>query len=154
MAFEETNNCYSAWVQNTCLSPTDPESCKNVSEKSKSKLLLQAYAVAAEGNDLEHFKKLLSDHEHALEQEIAAQEAAEKAAAEKAEKAAAEKAEKAAKKNKRKSMDIADDGADDIEMGEAEGSKKSKSTKKRKKDQDDEADKVRLSVTREREVPD
>lgn len=122
---------YSAWVQNTCLSPTDPEFCKNVSEKSKSKILLQAYAVAAEGHDLEHFKKMLSDHQNALEQEIAEREAA---AAEKAEKAAA-------KKNKRKSMEITEDGAGENEAGEGEDTKKSKSSKKRKKD-DEDAEKV------------
>lgn len=102
-----------------------------MSEKSKSKILLQAYAVAAEGHDLEHFKKMLSDHQNALEQEIAEREAA---AAEKAEKAAA-------KKNKRKSMEIADDGADEKEAGEGDDTKKSKSSKKRKKD-DEDTDKV------------
>ena len=106
------------------MTPIDPESCKNVSEKSKSKVLLQAYAVAAEGHDLDHFKTLLADHQRALDQEIEEQEA--KAAA---------KAEKDAKKNKRKSMDIVDEDAEDVEMGDADDAKKSKgSTKKRKKD--------------------
>lgn len=126
------------------MSPTDPETCKNVSEKNKSKVLLQAYAVASEGNDLEHFKKMLSDHQTALEQEIAEREAAAAEKAEKAEKAAAEKAEKAAaKKNKSKSMDIADDGADENEAREGDDTKKSKSSKKRKKD-DEDAEKVCL----------
>lgn len=127
----ETNPTNSAWIPNTCLTPTDAEYCKNVTEKGKSKQLLLAYAVAAEGHDLEHFKSLLSDHQQAMQQEIEEQEA--KAAA---------KAEKEAKKNKRKSMEIADD-AEDVEMEDADDAKKPKSSKKRKKDApEEEADKV------------
>lgn len=97
-------------------------------------MLLQAYAVAAEGHGLDHFKTLLADHQRALDQEMEEQEA--KAAA---------KAEKDAKKNKRKSMDIVDEDAEDIEMGDADDAKKSKSSKKRKKDtKADEEEKVRV----------
>lgn len=123
----------SAWIQNTALTPTDPEACKNVSEKGKSKQLLSAYHVAAEGHGLEHFKTILADHDAALQQEIEEQEAR-----------AAAKAEKQAKKNKRKSMDIVDDGAEDIEMEDADDTKKPKSSKKRKKDAGDEEEKVSL----------
>lgn len=97
-------------------------------------MLLQAYAVAAEGHGLDHFKTLLADHQRALDQEMEEQEA--KAAA---------KAEKDAKKNKRKSMDIVDEDAEDIETGDADDAKKSKSSKKRKKDtKADEEEKVRV----------
>lgn len=123
----------SAWVPNTQLTPITPAECANVSEKNKTKGLIAAYKVAAEGHDLQHFKTLLADHQAALQQEI------EEAEAQEAAKAAA-KAEKA-KKSKRKSK-----GADtDVEMEEADGSKKEKATKKRKKDTetDGEADKVR-----------
>lgn len=135
MFFEiEANITNSAWIQNTALTPTDPETCKNVSEKGKSKQLLSAYHVAAEGHDLEYFKTVLADHDAALQQEIEEQEAR-----------AADKAEKQAKKSKRKSMDIVDDGAEDIEMGDADDTKKPKSSKKRKKDAGDEEEKVNLT---------
>lgn len=130
----EANITNSAWIQNTALTPTDPETCKNVSEKGKSKQLLSAYHVAAEGHDLEHFKTILADHDAALQQEIEEQEAR-----------AAAKAEKQAKKSKRKSMDIVDDGAEDIEMEDADDTKKPKSSKKRKKDAGDE-EKVSLTL--------
>lgn len=120
---------YSAWVPSTQLSPLEPAACKDASEKNKTKGLLAAYKVAAEGHDLQYFKSLLADHQAALQREI------EEAEAEEAAKAEA-KAEKA-KKSKRKSK-----GADtDVEMEDADDKK---STKKRKKDAetDGEADKV------------
>ncbi|GKZ39158.1 hypothetical protein AbraIFM66950_011967, partial [Aspergillus brasiliensis] len=127
--FFETNEF--AWIPNTDLTPIDAAGCKEVSEKGKSKTLLAAYAVGAEGHDLQHFKDLLADHQRALEQEIEEREA--QAAAK-----AAAKAEREAKKNKRKSMDVVDD--EDVDMDEAdEETKKPKSTKKRKKDNDSEA---------------
>lgn len=124
------NEEHSAWIPNTDLTPIDAAGCKEVSEKGKSKTLLAAYAVGAEGHDLQHFKDLLADHQRALEQEIEEREA--QAAAK-----AAAKAEREAKKNKRKSMEVVDD---DVDMDDAdEDTKKSKSTKKRKKDNDSEA---------------
>ncbi|GIK07427.1 hypothetical protein Aspvir_003091 [Aspergillus viridinutans] len=122
--FLETNEF--AWIPNTDLTPLDPASCKDVPEKGKSKQLLAAYAVAAEGHDLQYFKDLLADHQRALQQELEEQEA-QQAAKE------AAKAEREAKKNKRKSMDIADD-LEDIDMEGADEPKKPKSSKKRKKD--------------------
>jgi hypothetical protein len=144
----------SAWIPNTDLTPLDPASCKDVPEKGKSKLLLAAYAVAAEGHDLKHFKDLLADHQRALQQELEEQEA-QQAAKE------AAKAEREAKKNKRKSMDIVDD-LEDIDMEDADEPKKAKASKKRKKDAetDGEAEKVSclhyvcssLSVLRRRQT--
>ncbi|KAI9373179.1 hypothetical protein BJX61DRAFT_398306 [Aspergillus egyptiacus] len=120
--FLQTNEF--AWIPNTDLSPLDPDSCKEISEKGKSKALLAAYAVAAENHDLAHFKNLLQEHELAIQQEEEEREA--QAAAK-----AAAKAEKEAKKNKRKSMEI----HDDVDMGDAdEEAKATKSSKKRKKD--------------------
>ncbi|KAJ5566232.1 hypothetical protein N7535_007870 [Penicillium sp. DV-2018c] len=122
-----------AWVPNTNLTPLDPAECKDVSEKNKSKPLLNAYKVASEGHDLQYFKDLLNEHQAAIDQEEAELEAQE------AEKAAA-KAAKEAKKGKRKSK-----GAEtDIEMEDANDSKKAKApSKKRKKEAetDVEADK-------------
>ncbi|RHZ61167.1 PWWP domain protein [Aspergillus thermomutatus] len=122
--FFETNEF--AWIPNTDLTPLDPASCKDVPEKGKSKQLLAAYAVAAEGHDLQYFKGLLADHQRALQQELEEQEA-QQAAKE------AAKAEREAKKNKRKSMDIVDD-LEDIDMEDADEPKKPKISKKRKKD--------------------
>ncbi|PTU23844.1 hypothetical protein P175DRAFT_0505630 [Aspergillus ochraceoroseus IBT 24754] len=118
--FLETNEF--AWIPNTDLNPLDPTSCKEVSEKGKSKLLIAAYGVAAEAHDLPYFKDLLADHQRAIQQEEEEREA--QAAAK-----AAAKAEKEAKKNKRKSMEI----VDDVDMEDAdEDNKKPKSSKKRK----------------------
>ncbi|KAJ5971162.1 uncharacterized protein N7479_001080 [Penicillium vulpinum] len=126
--FFETNEF--AWVPNTSLTPLNPADCKEISEKNKSKSLINAYKVASEGHNLQYFKKLLNDHQAAIDQEEAELEAQE------AEKAAA-KAAKEAKKGKRKSK-----GADtDVEMEDVEDSKKSKaSSKKRKKDVETDAE--------------
>ena len=128
----------SAWIVNTNLTPLDPAECKDISEKNKTKRLINAYKVASEAHDLKYFKKLLSDHQAAIEQEEAEAEAME--AEKEAEKEAAKTA-KEAKKGKRKSK-----AADtDVEMEDADDSKKTKSaSKKRKKDADTdgEAEKV------------
>ncbi|KXG51356.1 uncharacterized protein PGRI_093680 [Penicillium griseofulvum] len=126
--FFETNEF--AWVPNTNLTPLDPAECKDISEKNKTKSLINAYKVASEGHNLQYFKKLLNDHQAAIDQEEAEFEAQE------AEKAAA-KAAKEAKKGKRKSK-----GAEtDVEMEDADDSKKSKApSKKRKKDVDTDAE--------------
>ena len=94
--------------------------------------MISAYKVASEGHDLAYFKKLLNDHQAAIDQEEAEIEA------EKAEKAAA-KAAKDSKKGKRKSK-----GAEtDVEMEDADDSRKSKASKKRKNTETDaEAGKV------------
>ncbi|KAJ5424860.1 hypothetical protein N7445_010833 [Penicillium cf. griseofulvum] len=126
--FFDTNEF--AWVPNTNLTPLDPAECKDISEKNKTKSLINAYKVASEGHNLQYFKKLLNDHQAAIDQEEAEFEAQE------AEKAAA-KAAKEAKKGKRKSK-----GAEtDVEMEDADDSKKSKTpSKKRKKDVETDAE--------------
>ncbi|KAJ5922701.1 hypothetical protein N7516_010404 [Penicillium verrucosum] len=126
--FFDTNEF--AWVPNTNLTPLDPAECKGISEKNKSKSLINAYKVASEGHSLQYFKKLLNEHQEAIDQEEAEFEAQE------AEKAAA-KAAKEAKKGKRKSK-----GAEtDVEMEDADDSKKSKApSKKRKKDVETDAE--------------
>lgn len=123
----------SAWIPNTDLTPLTPEECKDVAEKGKTKSLVQAYHVAAEGNDIQHFKEMLMDHARALQEDEDAKEAR-----------AAEKAAKADKK-KRKSDVKATDADVEMEDGEATPATK-KSSKKRKKDaesDDEEPDKVR-----------
>ncbi|EKG22034.1 PWWP domain-containing protein [Macrophomina phaseolina MS6] len=122
-----------AWQVNTELTPLNLDDVKAAVDKDeqgkKAKNLWEAWKVAAQGNDLDYFKKLLMDHEKAM-----AEDAEERAAKE------AEKAEKAAKKAKRKSKGGEDE---DVEMEDAAGSSDSaskKSAKKRKKDADAEAD--------------
>ncbi|OAX80271.1 hypothetical protein ACJ72_05395 [Emergomyces africanus] len=114
-----------AWIPNTDLTPLDPESCKDVSEKGKAKNLVEAYRVASENHDLQYFKDMLADHQRALEQDQQEREAR-----------AAAKAAKEDKK-KRKSMDVAD-GQED-ETGDA-GAEKRKTTKKRKKNVESDAE--------------
>lgn len=125
-------------MPNTDLKPIDAADCKDIPEKGKSKSLLAAYAVAAEGHDLQYFKNLLAEHQRAVQLEAEEREA--KAAA---------KAEREAKKKKRKSMDVVEDYEDEeMEDVEDEG-KTAKATKKRKKgaaDSDVESDKVEYTM--------
>ncbi|EDN06145.1 conserved hypothetical protein [Histoplasma mississippiense (nom. inval.)] len=114
-----------AWIPNTDLTPLDPESCKDVNEKGKTKSLVEAYRVAAENHDLQYFKDMLADHQRALEQDQEEREAR-----------AAAKAAKQEKK-KRKSMDVTDEQED--ETADV-GTEKRKSTKKRKKDVESDAE--------------
>ncbi|KAJ5664736.1 hypothetical protein N7462_011549 [Penicillium macrosclerotiorum] len=131
--FFQTNEF--AWIANSALTPLAPAECKEVSEKNKAKTLIGAYNIASEGHDLAYFKKLLSDHQAAIQQEIEEQEAEEAAKA-------AAKAEKEAKKKKSNSSKRKSKGADtDVDMEDADDSKKSKSSKKRKNEADGEADK-------------
>lgn len=117
--FLETNEF--AWMPNTDLKPLNPEDCKDVPEKGKSKSLLAAYAIAAENHNLQYFKDLLLEHEKALQLENEEREA--KAAA---------KAEKESRKKKRKSMDVVDD--EDVDMEDVDDRGKTpKSSKKRRK---------------------
>lgn len=106
--------------------------------KSKTKQLVEAYKVAAEGHDLEYFKEMLRQHVAALDDE----------ANRKAELAAVKEQEKADKKEKkkRKSEVKADT---DIEMEDADAEPK-KTSKKRKKEIDDEEDNEKVSRTYKR----
>lgn len=116
----------SAWVPNTELTPIDPETCKEVSEKGKSKNLMAAYELAAENHDLAHFKEMLVDHQRFIEEE---------------EEAKAEREAKKASKAKRKSVDASatadneDGDADEMDVDEDAPETKPK-TKKRKKEVD------------------
>lgn len=109
----------------------EPSECADASNKKLAVKLKEAYGIAAEGHDLDHFKELLRQHDEEMrvweqeQREIAEQKAAE----------AAEKAEKKAEKERRKSK-----AGDDTEV-DGEG----KPTKKRKKEagSDGEGPKVR-----------
>ena len=136
---------YSAWIPNTDLTPLTPEECQDVAEKGKSKSLINAYKVAAEAHDLQHFKDMLLDHERAIQEDQDRRDARE-----------AEKAAKAAKtdtKKKRKSTDAAA-ADDDVDMedvpGDEDAEVKPKGSKKRKKaeaDSEAEAEKVSIIIT-------
>jgi dihydroorotase-like cyclic amidohydrolase len=122
----------SAWLPNTELTTLDPEECKDFSEKGKTKSLIQAYHVAAEGHDLEHFKAMLLDHQKAMQEDQERRDAREAAKAEKAERS---------DKKKRKSEVTEED--EDVEMEDVEEEGKSqpkKSSKKRKKEAESEGD--------------
>lgn len=114
------------------MSPLNPEDCKGVAEKGKSKALLAAYEVAAEAQNLQYFKEVLTEHANAM----AAEE-------QRKDELAAEKAAKAERK-KRKSDVKAE--ADDVDMEDADDVEEvKKSTKKRKKvaeSEDEEPEKV------------
>lgn len=119
----------SAWIPNTDLTPLKPEECKDVPEKGKAKSLYQAYQVAAENHDVQHFKDMLINHQKAMQEDQERKEARQAA-----------KVAREDKKAKRKSMEVADDEMDVDEEGE----EKPKSSKKRKKaaDSDGETEKV------------
>ncbi|RMZ85087.1 hypothetical protein DV738_g103, partial [Chaetothyriales sp. CBS 135597] len=90
-----------AWIHNTDLSELNPEDCKEVSEKGKNKSLLEAYKIAAEDHDLQHFKDVLSEHAKFLEEEEAA------------------KAEKEAEKAQKTKSKAAATATEDEEMADA-----------------------------------
>ena len=120
-------------MPNTDLTPITADDCKDVPEKGKTKALYEAYQVAAEGYDLEHWKKILADHQEALNED------AERRAEREAKKA--EKAEKARRKS---------EVAEKMDIDDEEEERKPK-TKKRKKsmDAEDSADeKVILRLPR------
>lgn len=93
-------------------------------EKGKGKALIAAYKVAAEGNDLLHFKKTLDEHYNAMQAEVEAKEAKE--------------AEKAAKADRKKRKSEAKPDTEDVDMEDADAdAAPKKSSKKRKKEVDD-----------------
>lgn len=119
---------------NTALTRLEPSECEgdHVEKKKLTAALRDAYRIAAEAHDLDHFKGLLREHEKELQKfEDEQREKAEKKAAE-----AAEKAEKKAEKEKRKSKGGAD--ADTNEDG--------KPSKKRKKEADSDGDGPKVST--------
>jgi hypothetical protein len=118
------------------LVPLDVTEIKEVVEKGeqgkKTKALWEAYKIASEEHDLDHFKGLLKTHEalvRAEEQRLAEEEA-----------------KRLAKKDKKKSKTDADG---DVEMGDGEEpAAKKKPSKKRKKEDDGDAPKVRVFIGR------
>lgn len=102
----------------------------NVSEKGKTKSLVLAHKVAAEGHDLQYFKNMLLEHSQALaadEETLREREQAKEAA----------KAAKKEKKPKRKS----EAAEEDVEMEDVEDENK-KSKKRKKAAESDDEEKV------------
>jgi len=127
----------SAWIANTDLTPLDPTTCSDVEAKGKTKQLLAAYATAAENQSLGHYKKVLQDHQEAVQAEAEAQ---------------AERETKKASKGKRKSDAARSDAAarlsedvGDMSINEEEVAPKPKS-KKRKKEPDSDEDEEKVSL--------
>ncbi|KAL9036070.1 MAG: hypothetical protein Q9214_006298, partial [Letrouitia sp. 1 TL-2023] len=105
--------------------------CKDTTEKGKSKPLLAAYEKAAEQNGLDYFKDMLADHQKAVKEDLEAQ---------------AERDAKKAHKSKRKSTDVTMEDAEDMDVDdEAEGPKPK--SKKRKKEFDSDGDEKPASKT-------
>ena len=130
------NALHSTWLVNTGLTPLEPEECNTTPTSKMSKSLQQAYAIAAEGHDLDFYKQVLAEFQEEsarLEAEaLKKQEEAEAKAAAKADKdAKAKDSEAKDKKKKSRKSKAADE--DDVEMEDAEAPK---SSKKRKKDAD------------------
>ena len=129
------------------MTPLDPAECKSKITAKMGKSLQSAHQIAAEGHDLEHYKKVLLDFQEEsarIEQEFAAkQEEADAKAAAKAEKGVEDVEVKDKKKKSRKSKAAVDD--EDVEMEEAEAPK---SSKKRKKDADSDGESAKVSDAR------
>ena len=126
-------NFFSAWIPNTDLTPLDPAEVKEFSEKGKTKSLIGAYHVAAEGHPLSYFKDMLLDHQKAMQEDQELREQREAA-----------KAAKAGKK-KRKS-DAADNDVDMDDANADEEVETKKSSKKRKKDIESEGDEEKVGA--------
>lgn len=123
-------------MPNTDLSPLDTSTCKDTTEKGKSKPLLAAYEKAAEQHGLEYFKDMLADHQKAVKEDLEAQ---------------AERDAKKAHKSKRKSTDVPMEDADDMDVDdEAEGPKPK--SKKRKKEIDSDGDEKVVLCSNSEEV--
>lgn len=120
-----------AWQVNTELLDFDLEEVKKDVETGKqgkrSKALWEAYQVAAEAHDLDHFKQLLAAHESAMQEETAKLEEKEQLKKEKAEKALRRKSAAAAVSE---DVDMEDAGENATPLS------KKKATKKRKKSDD------------------
>lgn len=141
-----TDTARSTWLVNTGLTPLDPEECNSKPSGKMTKALQEAYSIATEGHDIDHFKKILADHQEELARIEAEaqkkQEEAEAKAAAKADKDAKAK-DAAADKKKKPRKSLKGDGEGDVEMEDAEAPK---SSKKRKKEADSDGEGPKVST--------
>ena len=126
------------------MTPLDPEETKSKITAKMSKSLQSAHEIAAEGHDLDYYKKVLFDFQEEsarIEEELREkQDELDAKAAAKAEKGADEAEVKEKKKKPRKSKAAVDD--EDVEMEDAEAPK---SSKKRKKEADSDGESAKVS---------
>ena len=141
-----TDTARSTWLVNTGHTPLDPEECNSKPSGKMTKALQEAYSIATEGHDIDHFKKILADHQEELARIEAEaqkkQEEAEAKAAAKADKDAKAK-DAAADKKKKPRKSLKGDGEGDVEMEDAEAPK---SSKKRKKEADSDGEGPKVST--------
>jgi hypothetical protein len=128
---------------NTSLTKLEPGECTPDKQTGKmSKALKEAYDIAEERHELDHFKNMLEEfmqqQKQAQEDEAAKQAEKEAKAAKKAEKAAADKTKEKKDRRKSKSKETVSD-ADDMDLDVPEGTE-AKPTKKRKKEAESEGE--------------
>jgi hypothetical protein len=128
---------------NTSLTKLEPGDCTPDKQTGKmSKALKEAYDIAEERHDLDHFKNMLEEfmqaQKQAAEEDAAKQADKEAKAAKKAEKAAADKTKEKKDRRKSKSKETVSD-ADDMDLDIPEDAA-TKPTKKRKKDAESEGE--------------
>jgi hypothetical protein len=126
----------SFWLVNTDLQRLDLDEIKDIvargDQGKKSKNLWEAYEIAAENYELQHFRDMLNEHDKLQQEEQAIQLAKEE-----------EKQEKQAKREKKAKAKAADaDG--DVDMGDSDAPPKKKPSNKRKKASDEDTSKVGL----------
>ena len=121
-------------MPNTDLTSLDPTACAGVDPKGKSKVLVAAYEKASENQSLDHFKKVLQDHQEAIQADAEAQ---------------AERDAKKASKAKRKSVDASalTEDADEMEIDEEQEAAKPKSKKRKKEAADGEEGEEKASYS-------
>jgi hypothetical protein len=128
---------------NTGLTPLEPEECNTKPTSKMSKSLQQAYAIAAEGHDLDFYKQVLAEfQEESARLEAEALKKQEEAAAKADKDAKAKDGEAKDKKKKSRKSKAADE--DDVEMEDAEAPK---SSKKRKKDADSDGEGPKVGIS-------
>ncbi|KAI4790971.1 hypothetical protein E4T45_13067, partial [Aureobasidium sp. EXF-8846] len=132
-----------SWMVNTSLTKLEPGECTPDKQTGKmSKALKEAYDIAEERHELDHFKNMLEEfmqqQKQAQEDEAAKQAEKEAKAAKKAEKAAADKTKEKKDRRKSKSKETVSD-ADDMDLDVPEGAE-AKPTKKRKKEAESEGE--------------
>jgi hypothetical protein len=128
---------------NTSLTKLEPGDCTPDKQTGKmSKALKEAYDIAEERHDLDHFKNMLEEfmqaQKQAAEEDAAKQADKEAKAAKKAEKAAADKTKEKKDRRKSKSKETVSD-ADDMDLDIPDDAA-AKPTKKRKKDAESEGE--------------
>jgi hypothetical protein len=127
----------SFWLVNTDLQRLDIDEIKDIVDRGdqgkRSKNLWEAYGIAAENHELQHFRDMLNEHDKLLQEEQELLLAKEE-----------EKQEKQAKREKKSKAKAAVDADGDVDMADSDAPPKKKPTNKRKKASDEDTSKVGL----------